>query len=147
MLARALMVVVASLIVVCGAASAQREMTASEVRRHNEMVLRLKKQSKWNSGTAPAGVRPVFRTSDGRDYLPPVEQVTVVSVGKSAVVIQRRDRSRFLIHYRSPKGRIDFLPRDIALIHSPGPFGAKGSSLFLPRAFEDANIIRVERAR
>ncbi len=147
MLTRTLTAVVALLIVVCGAASAQREMTAAEVRRHNENVLRLKKQTRWNSGTAPTDVSPVFRAPDGREYIPPVEQVTVLSVARSAVVVQRRDKSRYLIHYRSRKGRLAFLPRDIALIHSPGPFGAKGSSLFLSRAFQHADILKVEQAR
>lgn len=147
MLARILLFVVASGLA-CAPAVAQREMSPAEVRRHNEMVLRLKKKSNWHSGTAPTEpARPVLRAPDGRQYVPPVEKTTVLLVSKSSVVVQRRDGARYRIYYRGPKGTLDFLPHDIALIHSPGSFGGRGSFLFLSRAFQHAQIVKTERLR
>ncbi len=148
MLKRTLFGLVASLIVTCVTAPAQRQMSAAEVRRHNEMVLRLKKQSKWNSGVAPSEpARPVFMAPDGRQYIPPVEKVSVLLISKTATVVRRQNGTRYRVHYRSPDGTLDLLPGDTPLIHSPGPFGGKGSALFLSRAFQRADIVKTERLR
>ena len=63
MLARAVLGIIASVVLIGSTAHAQRQMGATEIQRHNEMVLRLKKQTKWTTGSPPPVARAV--------YLPP----------------------------------------------------------------------------
>ncbi len=60
MSARIVLAFIASVMLIGSTAHAQREMSAAEIQRHNEMVLRLKKQTKWTEGSPPPVPRTVY---------------------------------------------------------------------------------------
>jgi hypothetical protein len=64
MKARAVLGITASVVLIGSTAHAQRQMGATEIQRHNEMVLRLKKQTKWHAGSPPPVPRAVYLAPD-----------------------------------------------------------------------------------
>ena len=78
-----LLALIASVVLIGSTADAQRQMSAADVQQHNEMVLRLKKQTKWTSGSPPPVPRRVHVAADSRqdDTTAPAEGLDIHITG------------------------------------------------------------------